>query len=405
MILLVALALVHPGPGATLRVGPGAIPTIAEAVRRAHPGDTIRIAAGTYREPTIVVDRRVTILGEGWPVVDGEGRRQLITLTADSVEVRGLVLRNVGATAIEDRAAIKAIEVAGCIISGNRLEDAFFGIYLAKSTGCVIQDNRIQASGTTEALSGNGIHLWNSRGAIIDHNEIRGHRDGIYLEFTTGSRVTDNLSTGNLRYGLHFMFSHDCEYRRNRFIANGAGVAVMYSHGVTMVRNRFEQNWGSAAYGLLLKEISDSRVEENTFLANSTGLYLEGTNRLEILGNLFERNGWAVTLLGDAYENHFEGNTFVGNSFDVGTNSTRTQSSFRRNYWDHYGGYDLDGDGTGDVPYAPVRLFALVLQRHPPALILLRSLFVDLLDLAERVLPVLTPATLVDDAPLMQRPA
>jgi nitrous oxidase accessory protein len=46
-----------------------------------------------------------------------------------------------------------------------------------------------------------------------------------------------------------------------------------------------------------------------------------------------------------------------------------------------------------------------VLQRHPPALILLRSLFVDLLDLAERVLPVLTPATLVDDAPLMLRPA
>jgi len=404
MMLLLALALAHSGPGGTLRVGPGAIPSIGEAVRRAHPGDTIRVAPGTYREPTIVVDRRVTILGEGWPVVDGEGKRQLMTLTADSVEVRGLVLRNVGATAVEDRAAIKAIEVTGCIISGNRLEDAFFGIYLAKSTGCIIQDNRIQASGMTEAHSGNGIHLWASRNILIDHNEIRGHRDGIYLEFSTGSRVTDNLSTGNLRYGLHFMFSHDCDYRRNRFVANGAGVAVMYSHGVTMIRNRFEQNWGSAAYGLLLKEISDSRMEQNSFVSNSTGLYLEGTNRLEIRDNLFERNGWAVILLGDAYENHFQGNTFAGNSFDVGTNSTRTQSTFSRNYWDHYSGYDLDHNGTGDVPYAPVRLFALVLQRHPPALILLRSLFVDLLDLAERVLPVLTPAALVDDAPLMQRP-
>jgi nitrous oxidase accessory protein len=109
--------------------------------------------------------------------------------------------------------------------------------------------------------------------------------------------------------------------------------------------------------------------------------------------------------MGDAVDNRFVGNVFIGNSFDVGTNSTRTLSSFNRNYWDHYGGYDLDRDGTGDVPYAPVRLFALVLQRHPPALILLRSLFVDLLDLAERVMPVLTPAALVDSQPLMRRPS
>jgi nitrous oxidase accessory protein len=405
MILPLLALLAGIAPGHTLHVGPTAIPTIGEAVRRSHPGDTVAVAAGVYREPTIVVDRRIVIFGVGWPVVDGQGARQLFTLTADSVEIRGLVLRNVGSSSVEDRAAIKAIEVRGCVIADNRLEDAFFGIYLARSSGCLIRGNRIEAHGTTEALSGNGIHLWSSHDVTVEDNDIRGHRDGIYLEFTTGSHVSGNVSTGNLRYGLHFMFSHDCEYRDNRFEANGAGVAVMYSHGVTMTGNRFERNWGSSAYGLLLKELTDSRVSGNTFAANSTGLYLEGTNRLELGGNLFERNGWAVILLGDAYENRFVGNVFVGNSFDVGTNSTRTQSSFHRNYWDHYGGYDLDRDGTGDVPYPPVRLFALVVQRHPPALILLRSLFVGLLDLAERVLPVLTPATLVDDAPLMRRPA
>jgi nitrous oxidase accessory protein len=38
---------------------------------------------------------------------------------------------------------------------------------------------------------------------------------------------------------------------------------------------------------------------------------------------------------------------------------------------------------------------------HPPSVILMRSAFVDLLDAAERALPVLTPDTLVDKAPLM----
>ena len=64
---------------------------------------------------------------------------------------------------------------------------------------------------------------------------------------------------------------------------------------------------------------------------------------------------------------------------------------FTGNWWDHYRGYDLDRDGVGDVPYPPVRLFALVVEQSEPSLILLRSPFVDLLDAAERVMPVLTP--------------
>ncbi len=386
------------------RVGPGAVSTIAEALRQAHAGDTIEVASGTYREPTLVLDRRLVLLGTGWPVIDGEGRRQLITVTADSVEVRGFVLRNSGTSILEDPAAIKASSVRSCLIADNRIENAYFGIYLAATEGCRVIGNRIAGQARSEALAGNGVHLWKSSHVTVLGNEISGHRDGIYLEFTTDSHIERNRSAGNLRYGLHFMFSHDCEYRDNRFEANGSGVAVMYSHGVTMIGNHFARSWGAAAYGLLLKELSDSRVIGNHFERNSTALYLEGTNRLELSGNRFEGNGWAVIVLGDADRNQFSRNFFIGNSFDVASNSTTTRSSFDHNYWDHYRGYDLNRDGVGDVPFAPVRLFSLVVQRNPPSLLLLRSLTVNLLDLAERVLPVLTPATLVDPTPLMRPP-
>ncbi|MEO8029722.1 MAG: nitrous oxide reductase family maturation protein NosD [Gemmatimonadota bacterium] len=405
MILALLLVLGGPVQHQALVVGAGAIPSLARALELAHPGDTILVGPGLYHEPTLMVDRRVTILGHDWPVVDGSGDHDLFQVHADSVEIRGLVIQHVGFSTIEDRAGIKATGVTGCRIVGNRLVDAAFAIYLAKSTNCLIADNRIDGQGQGEALSGNGIHLWSSHHITVERNVIRGQRDGIYLEFTTDSRLTGNLSTGNVRYGLHFMFSHDCEYRDNRFDGNGDGVAVMYSHGVTMMGNQFTDNRGSAAYGLLLKELSDSRVDGNLFAGNTIGLFLEGTNRIEFSNNRFDRNGWAVILLGDAFANQFQRNSFTGNSFDVATNSVRTQSSFRGNYWDHYSGYDLDRDGIGDVPYAPVRLFALVVQRHSPALLLLRSLFVDLLDIAERVLPVLTPAGLVDQAPLMRRPS
>jgi len=46
-----------------------------------------------------------------------------------------------------------------------------------------------------------------------------------------------------------------------------------------------------------------------------------------------------------------------------------------------------------------------MIQQHEPALILLHSFFIDLLDLAERVIPAFTDETLMDRRPLMRRGA
>jgi nitrous oxidase accessory protein len=77
---------------------------------------------------------------------------------------------------------------------------------------------------------------------------------------------------------------------------------------------------------------------------------------------------------------------------------------FTGNWWQAYRGWDLDHDGRGDVPHHPVRLFSLLVARSEPALMLQRTLFVRLLDAAERAIPVLTPDQVVDPRPLM-RPA
>jgi len=261
----------------------------------------------------------------------------------------------------------------------------------------------IRASGASEATSGNGIHLWSSRGVTIENNRVSGHRDGIYFEFVHNTRIAGNTSERNLRYGLHFMYSDDCVYTGNRFSGNGSGVAVMYTRRVTMTENTFEDNWGPAAYGLLLKEIGESRLERNVFIHNTTGLFADGADRLIATQNSFRRNGWAVKLEASTVEARFTANEFSDNTFDVATNARQHTTRFESNYWDDYRGYDLDRDGVGDVPHHPVRLFSLVVERHQPTMILMRSLFVELLDTAERMLPALTPETLADRSPLMRR--
>ncbi|MBK8005600.1 MAG: nitrous oxide reductase family maturation protein NosD [Gemmatimonadetes bacterium] len=397
-----AAVAVLAGPPRQIVAGPGtAYPTLGAALAAADSGDTIRLGRGAYREGPLTIRVPLTLTGEPGTVLYG-GPFTLLTVTADSVTLRGLEFRDIPPSAAEDRAALKVAGARGCRLEDLRFTNTFFGLYLSKVTGCVVRRVVARGTGRLESLSGNAIHSWSSSHLVIEDNDLSGHRDGIYFEFTTDSRVAGNLSAGNHRYGIHFMFSDGNTYEGNRFLHNGAGVAVMYSRRVRMTRNRFEDSWGSATYGLLLKDISDSELDHNRFRANSVGVYAEGTTRVTFTGNEFLGNGWGAQVMANAVDTRFLGNRFEGNSFDVATNSVHASSEFRGNFWDRYTGYDLDRDGTGDVPFAPVRLFALVVQQNPPALILLRSFFISLLDAAERVAPALTPQTMVDQAPRLR---
>ena len=362
----------------------------------------IVVAAGVYREPTIVVTKPVELVAEPGAILDGEGVRTVLLVQADDVTVSGFTIRNTGVSQVEERAGIKVSGARRCRIERNQLDGTAFGVYLEKTAGCVVRENHLHGSGASQSHNGNGIHAWSSEHVTITDNMIVGHRDGIYFEFVSHGHVHGNRSTRNSRYGLHFMFSSDCEYEKNTYRENGNGVAVMYSSRVGMWNNTFDRNVGGAAYGLLLKDINESTIIGNTFSTNTVGLHLEGSSRNRILRNSFSRNGVALRVLANAQDNVLEQNDFVGNAFDVATNSRSNYSTFRGNFWDRYRGYDLDRDGIGDVPHAPVTLFGLVVEQTPSALVLLRSPFVGLLDLAERAFPSLTPA-LRDESPRLQQ--
>jgi nitrous oxidase accessory protein len=236
----------------------------------------------------------------------------------------------------------------------------------------------------------------------IIHNTIKGHRDGIYFEFVTHSIIWRNISLANVRYGLHFMFSNNDHYVANVFEENGAGVAVMFSKQVSMHGNYFANNWGDAAYGILLKEISDGAIEGNTFVQNTTGIFMEGVNRIVMNRNAFIGNGWGLKIQASCMDIVLKRNDFIGNSFDVGTNGSLVLNTFSNNYWDNYEGYDLDHDGVGDVPYRPVSLYSIIVEQNPTAMMLFRSFITTVMDKTERVMPSLIPENLVDKEPLLK---
>ena len=376
---------------------------ISAALAVAVTGDTVLVGAGHYKEKTIIITKSIVLKGINYPVLDGEKKYEIISIKADGVVIDGFKIIHSGVSSLEDLSGIKIYDRKNILIKNNILEDTFFGIYAQNGTNCLIQNNRLTGSSREEQQSGNGIHCWKSDSMQIIGNVITGHRDGIYFEFVTHSVIWRNTSVKNIRYGLHFMFSHNDAYIANHFKNNGAGVSVMYSHGVKMYSNIFEENWGDGAYGLLLKEITDSYIDGNTFIKNTSGIYMEGASRIHMQKNLFKNNGWGMKIQASCMDIEVSKNNFIGNTFDVSTNGSLVLNTFDNNYWDKYDGYDLNKDQVGDVPYRPVSMYSMIVEKNPPAMLLFRSFITSLLDKTEKVLPSITPEGLKDNRPMMKR--
>lgn len=403
IVFILALLISVDSSAKVIRVGNGqTVTTIQKGVEIAKSGDTLLVSPGHYREGNIIVQKSISIIGEDFPILDGEDKYEIFTIHATDARIEGFKFINTGISSINDLAGIKVLDSRGIHIKNNKFENTFFGIYFANSSQSWVEGNELKSDAEAEHQIGNGIHMWKCHNITIHSNRIKGHRDGIYFEFVTNSLITNNYSEGNMRYGLHFMFSHNDEYRNNTFIDNGAGVAVMYTKGVKMIDNNFEHNWGSAAYGLLLKDIRDSFVVGNHFTKNSVGIFMEGSSRIEFKENSFLNNGYAIRLQASCDDNVFEQNNFSANTFDLVTNGTLVLNKISNNYWDKYEGYDLNKDAVGDVPYRPVSMYGMIVERMPTAVLLWRSFLVFLLDKAERAIPVITPENLVDETPAMK---
>lgn len=378
--------------------------TIQSAVDVAKSGDSLFIKAGVYKESNIIIYKKsLNISGEEGTIIDTGKKGYGFSVEATDIVIKNLMIKNIEVSYTKEYAAILLFKSYDFVIENITVENAFFGFLIQKSKDGIVHNNTISGQGLAEADSGNAIHLWHCEDVKITNNDVRRMRDGIYLEFGNSSYISNNYSTENMRYGLHFMFSNKNVYENNVFESNGAGVAVMFSKKIKMFNNVFKKNWGTASYGILLKEINDAELKHNIFEENTIGINADGTNRITYTENTFKNNGYAIKVHGACYDNIYYRNNFLYNSFDLSYSGNLNSNKFENNFWSNYTGYDLDKNGIGDIPYRPVKLFSYLVNRTPESIVLLRSLFVDIIDFSEKVSPVFTPKNLIDNQPLMKK--
>ena len=370
----------------------------------AGAGTVLKLPPGTYDGPAII-NKPLTLEGNGQVTVDAHGKGTVLTIHADDVTLRGLNLRGSGDSHDALDGGIMA-EGNRLLFEDNRIDDVLFGISLHRSTDSIIRRNRIRSRPVDSADRGDGIRLWYSMYNRIEHNDIAQIRDITVTNSPrnrfVGNRVRDS------RRAFNFLFAHRSIVEDNHLEKNSTGVIALNSEGLIIRRNRILHAMDPSGAGVALKETSAALIEgneivhcahgimadspmnpinrivfaNNTVAHNITGVYFYGAKGGHIaIGNTFRNNLWSVSIIGD------------GDPMD---------DIWWGNYWDDYEGFDRDGDGFGDRPHELYAYADRIWMETPAARFFRNSPVLELLDFLERLAPFSSPALILrDPAPRM----
>lgn len=401
------LAILILSPAAQASAQPAALQARIDAAPR---GTTLEVGSGVHLGP-VVIRGPLAVVARPGAVIDGQGAGSVVTIEGDDVLFRGFVVRNSGRQVTEEAAGIKATGNRHRI-EGNVVTNVYFGIHIGAGSHTTVQDNVITPGVSHGARPGHGISAWNLNDSHVLRNQISKARDGIYLSFTDRVVVASNVVT-QCRYGLHSMYSRNARFEHNEATGNLLGAALMMSDRLVLRGNRIQQHReGSAAYGVLLKDIGDLVAEDNQILANRVGIYAEGvpsnTARQAVFArNLIAGNGVGIALQSNAALT-MTGNRIADNLTDVRplgkqlSSGMRWSQDGRGNSWGQYRGFDADRDGIGDVPYTQHDAMDALVRRNPLVQAFLYTPAHLALEAAARMFPLYRqPPVLVDDRPLM----
>ncbi|OIQ94286.1 periplasmic copper-binding protein (NosD) [mine drainage metagenome] len=395
-------------------------PLIAQ-VARAAPGATLVVPAGVHHVH-LVLTRPLTLTGAAGAVLDGDGSGSVLRIVAAHVTVSHLAVRNSGRDLTAMDAGIFVEQTArGVRILDNDISESLFGMWLNGPPDALVQDNRVRGFADLPTVHrGDGIHLWNVHSSTVAGNTVSFSRDGIYVYVSNHDRISGN-HVSDVRYGVHYMYSNDNVLDGNHTTRTRGGYALMQSERLLIENNVSDRD---SNYGLLMNFILHSTIRGNrvTRVAPEQG-YVVGGNAVSggdgkglfayncvhntITGNLFADNGIGVHLTAGSTDNRFYGNAFVNNHVQVRYGNTRQEEwswQGRGNYWSGYLGWDLNGDGIGDVPFVPNDAMDRLLWIYPNVRLLMNSPAVATLRWVQALFPVFDMPHVQDSHPLMTSP-
>ena len=384
---------------ASLQVHPG--DSIQAAIDRAAPGDVIEIHRGRYVE-NLLIEKSLSLRGIDRPTVSGGLKGDTIRITAEDVVIDGLIVSDSGDSLRDQNSGIyiwpgahRAV-VRNCDLTYN-----LFGLWVEQANDVLIENNVITGKREYRSpMRGNGIQLYNTRGARVFGNNVSFVRDALYVDVTHDAIFRGN-KLHHSRYGTHYMNSYRNLWEDNDVWMNRGGLALMEVRDQVVRNNRV---WANSDHGIMLRTIQDAVVENNVLAGNARGFFIYDAEYNTLRDNLITDNIVGVHLWAGSKNNVVEGNDFIANREQVRYVGARDMvwGEESGNHWSNYLGWDRNGDGLGDVRYEANDLVDRLSWRHPMMKLLLASPAVQTLRLVGQQFPLLRATSVVDPNPRMQ---
>jgi parallel beta-helix repeat protein len=325
LILFATMAV--PASAADLTVGAqGRFNTIQQAVDAAKPGDTVRVAPGTYTE-NVVVNKQLTITAtSGRPIVQAaDPSKDVFLLSSPGVRIDGLTITG-GASGVEIQGVSK------CVVTNVVAQDNVRAVYLANST-----ENEISNSN----LAGNGYGVYGDGASnnTISSNVATGERgngnalgDGIFLNYGESNTVTRNNLSANHVFGIS-MYTSTRNIISNNTMSDNDNVGVRLGPGSnnnTLTFNTIARN------GQISQQVSASFPTSGILIVSATG------NQIYL--NSFINQPSAILGASAAILNSPEKMVYTFNGVE--------QTGYMSNYYSDYKGTDVNGTEIGSTPSA-----------------------------------------------------
>lgn len=376
------------------------LPWLQTLVDQAPAGSTLKPPPGTYSGP-VLVNKPLVIDGGGQVTIDGGGQGTVFVLETNSSTLRGLHLKNSGASHDSDDACLN-VRGDYNTIESLVISDCLFGIDLKQASENLVRGNRIASKPFSLGLRGDGLRLWYSMNNRIENNEVIDSRDMV-VWYSNGNVFSGNVGRRS-RYSIHFMFANDNEVVGNRFYDNAVGVYLMYTERVHVRNNVISHATGATGMGIGFKESSDSIVEGNEVIYCAVGIGsdlspFEPDTKIHFRNNRIAYNGIGIMFTSELGGNIAKDNVFEGNLTHVmqAGRGASNLNVWRGNYWDDYQGFDRNADNVGDTPYELFAFADRIWMEIPQARFFKTSPAMEALDFLERLAPFSSPDLMLRD--------
>lgn len=374
---------------------------LQDTLDEAAEGEALCLEPGDWKGP-LKIERSVTVWGPRDAVLRSTGTGTTLLVEGDGVQLLGMTIDGSGGRFDTLDAALK-VHADDVTVDGLHVKNATFGILVEQANRVSVLRCRVQGDADiAHGLRGDAIRLWETRDSRIEDNVVLDSRD-VVVWYSSRNTVLRNRVQGG-RYGTHFMYSHGNMVEGNEFLSNVVGIFAMYSRNLDIVGNVFADASGAAGMGLGVKESGNLVVTDNVFVNDTVGVYLDtsplqmdDTNRFE--RNAFRLGGTGIVFHSSPARNVFRANVFADNRRTVAVEGggDALGVTFEGNDFDDYTGFDLDDDGTGDLPYELRTLSGQLTSRRPELAFFQGTPALQLVDAVGRAVPLFAPKTIVRD--------